>query len=352
MASLTQTAYYTRRTINWMILGLIAYFILRILWSVTVVAFKTFFPAKPPPPNHAFNKLPALVFPQNNPPANIGQLSFRLETIQGVVPEASATAAIYFMPKQPANLLALTKTQDFAKTLQFDPSPQQESKNIYRFTDSTNSLRRLRYDIVTDNFILRYAFEEDLTLFAEKNFATVDALMSQTRNIMQSYGLYKEDLAGGPTRVMYLQLDGKNLIQTSSLSKSDAVRIDFFRRQIGGLPILYPNPDDAPISIIYSGSRDARKRMLQFAYTYWPIDYQTVASYALKTSTQAWQDLQGGAGYIARYPQQGNTAVIRNVYVAYYDSFDPQTYLQPVFVFEGDDGFVAYVPAIASEWTE
>lgn len=352
MSSLTETAYYTRRTINWIILGVIAYFLLRGLWSVTVITFKVLFPAKPVPPNHAFNKLPPLVFPQNNPPGNFGELSYRLETIQGIVPVASQSGAVYFMPKQPANLLALTKTQDFAKALQFDPSPQQESKNIYRFTDPTSPLRRLRYDIVTDNFILRYAFEDDLSLFAEKNFTSIDSLLAQTRNIMQSYGLYKEDLEGGQTRVTYLRLDGKNLVQTTSLSKSDAVRIDFMRRQIGGIQIVYPNPEDTPISVIYSGSRSPRKRMLQFAYTYWPIDYETVATYALKSSTQAWQELQDGAGYIARYPQRGNTAVVRNVYLAHYDSFDPQTYLQPVFVFEGDDGFLGYVPAVSLEWVE
>ena len=48
----------------------------------------------------------------------------------------------------------------------------------------------------------------------------------------------------------------------------------------------------------------------------------------------------------------GGTATVRTVTLAYYDSLDPQNYLQPVFVFEGDDGFLAYVPAVALPWTE
>jgi len=40
------------------------------------------------------------------------------------------------------------------------------------------------------------------------------------------------------------------------------------------------------------------------------------------------------------------------VYLAYYDSLDPQTYLQPVFVFEGDDDFLAYVPAVEAAWVD
>ncbi|MBI5619928.1 hypothetical protein HY950_03130, partial [Candidatus Gottesmanbacteria bacterium] len=67
---------------------------------------------------------------------------------------------------------------------------------------------------------------------------------------------------------------------------------------------------------------------------------------------QAWQELQSGMGFIARYPATGASVTVRNVTIAYYDSFEPQMYLQPVFVFEGDDGFVSYVPAVAPPWTE
>ena len=92
--------------------------------------------------------------------------------------------------------------------------------------------------------------------------------------------------------------------------------------------------------------------MLELAYTYWPIDLSTSATYGLITSDQAWSLLQSGQGYIARYPTSGNTVTVRNIYLGYYDSYDPQTYLQPVFVFEGDNGFLAYVPAVAAPWTQ
>jgi hypothetical protein len=114
-----------------------------------------------------------------------------------------------------------------------------------------------------------------------------------------------------------------------------------------------PYPDEGAISFVFSGSKDIKKRVLQFAYTFWSIDYTTTATYGLKTSATAWEELQNGKGYIARYPTDGSTnVIIRNAYLAYYDSLDPQTYLQPVFVFEGDNDFLAYVPAVASPWIE
>ena len=351
MASLTETAYYTRRAINWGILAIVGYVVLRFMWGIFVILWLTVFPPKAPPPNHAFNVIPKLVFPPQATPS--GQLTFQLETITGRLPGASESAAVYFMPKAAPNLLALTKTQQMASRLGFDPTPIAESKNIYRFNDTDFPLRRLRYDIVSNNFVLRYAFERDPGLFVEKNLPTIESAKMEAMNMLQNYELYNEDLAGGTDAITYLRLVSDQLVPTTSLSQSDAVRIDFFRMPVGTTPVYTPYPDEAPVSIILSGAAtNQKKRVLQFAYTFWPIDYQTTATYELKTPDTAWQELQSGQGYIARYPKSGSTALVRNLTIGYYDSFEPQTYLQPIFVFEGDDGFLGYVPAVSATWTQ
>ncbi|OGG11581.1 hypothetical protein A2Z00_05120 [Candidatus Gottesmanbacteria bacterium RBG_13_45_10] len=350
MSSLTETAYYTRKAINWTILGVISYIILRMFWSLFIILWFTIFPPKPPPPNHAFSRLPAIQFPAQASPS--AGLTFQLQTIQGTVPIASSAATVYFMPKAAPDLLALNKTQDFAQRLLFDPTPIQESKNIYRFNDAELPLRRLRYDIVSGNFIVRYAFERDASIFNEKNLPLENAAKMEAINFLQTYNIYPDDLAEGTTKISFLRLSTDQLTPTTSLSQADAERVDLFRKSINNMPVFTPKPDEAPVSFIFTGSNDTKKRVLQLAYTYWPIDYQTWATYPLKPSTQAWQELQNGQGYIAHYPTTGNTATVRNVYLGYYDSFDPQTYLQPIFVFEGDYGFLAYVPAITVDWMQ
>lgn len=350
MSSLTETAYYTRRAINWTILGVIGYFVLRILWSIIVVVWLAVFPIPPTPPNHAFGKLPALAFPQQATPS--AKLSFELQTIEGSLPTASASATVYFMPKNAPNLLALSNTQQFATQLQFDPTPIQESKNIYRFNDTEFPLRRLRYDIVSSNFIVRYAFEQDLSVFTERNIPNSDAAKTEAQALLQSFNLSPSDFQSGNVTTQYLKLVGNQLTPVDNLSDSDAVRVDFFRNAINSVPIVSPVSGEGPISIILSGSANQKKRVIQFAYTYWPVDYQTTATYELKTTAQAWEELQTGKAYIAQYPTGSTTAVIRDVYLAYYDTFDPQTYLQPVFVFSGDNGFSAYIPAVSADWEE
>lgn len=350
MSSLTETAYYTRRTINWIILGIFGYIILRMFFGILIMLWAVIFPPKAPPPNHAFGKLPALTFPAQASPS--GQLVFQLETIQGAVPKASESATVYLMPKSAPNLLALTKTQDFAKKLLFDPTPIQESKNIYRFNDPEFILRKLRYDIVSNNFIVRYNFEQDLSIFVDKHLPLNDSAKQEVLNMLESYSLQKDDLDEENGTITYLKLNGDRLIPTTSLSQSDAIRIDVFRKPIGEMRVFTPIPDEAPVSVILSGSEMIKRRIIQFAYSYWPVDYETTATYSLKTSTQAWDELQQGLGYIARYPKDTSTALVRSVFLGYYDSFDPQTYLQPIFVFEGDNGFMGYVPAVNPLWIQ
>ncbi len=352
MSSLTETAYYTRRAINWTILGIIGYMLLRIFWSLLVTVYLTVFPPKAPPPNHAFGTLPAVSFsgPAASPSA---QPIFQLQTIEGSVPAASPSANVYFMPKKGSNLLALSTAQGFAKRLGFatTPIPDPASKNVYRFDDATNQLRHLWYDIVTTNFVILYDFQRDTGLFLNSRVPSAQEARAEAKNFLQTYGLYPDDLTKGNIRVTYYRVSENALLPVTSQSQADAVRVDFFRPLIAATPVVSDKPGEGPISIVFSGSGNNKKRILQLRYAYWPIDYQTTATYSLKTSAQAWQELQTGGGYVLKYPKTP-LITVRNIYLAYFDSTAPQTYLQPVFVFEGDDGFLAYVPAVNPEYVE
>ncbi len=351
MASLTETAYYTRRAINWSIIGVIGYVLLRIFWGILVNVYLAAFPPQAAPPNHAFGSLPTLKFPASAASPS-GQIVYQLQIIEGSVPAASASANVYFMPKTGSNLLALSTAQNFAKRLGFATTPINDASNsnVYRFDDPAAPLRHLWYDVVSTNFIIRYDFQQDAGLFLNNVVPSALAAQSEAKNLLQTYGLNPQDFTGGDVTVTFYKVSANSLVPVDSQSQADAVRVDFYRPYIASTPVV-TGASGGPISLIFSGSQDLKKRVLQFSYTYWPIDYQTIATYPLKTSTQAWQELQSGGGYVLHYPK-GLLITVRKVYLAYYDSPDPQTYLQPVFVFEGDDGFMAYVPAISPDYTD
>jgi hypothetical protein len=94
-------------------------------------------------------------------------------------------------------------------------------------------------------------------------------------------------------------------------------------------------------------------KILEMQYVFWPIAFDDFATYPLRSGAIAWQDLQDGyASIILNGNNKDDTIKIRQIYLAYYDSEEPQNYLQPIFVFEGDNNFVAYLPAITEDWLE
>jgi len=322
------------------------------MWGFFVALWIYMFPPKPIPPNHAFGKLPRVVFPvpESSPAA---QLAFTLQTISGALPAASSSARVYFMPKSGANLLAINNTQNFVKEIGFNITPIQETRTVYRFNDDALPLRKIRYDIVSNNFILRYGYEQDTSLFSEGTLRDPEAIRGEALDYLNDNAIFPSDFVNGTQKILFLKLVGNNLVPVANISQADAMRVDFFRGSVNKFSLLTQHPDEGQIQLLYSGSKTPNKHLLQVTYTYWPIDESTYATYTLKPMADAWQELQNHGGFIARYPTNGSTtAIIRNVYLGYFDSFEPQIFLQPIYVFAGDYGFVAYVHAISPEWVE
>jgi hypothetical protein len=72
--------------------------------------------------------------------------------------------------------------------------------------------------------------------------------------------------------------------------------------------------------------------------------------YPLRTGDEAYVDLQQGEGIVISNPQKRKDVIIRTMFLAYFDPDEYQDYLQPVYVFVGDDNFVAYVPAVTKQY--
>ena len=112
MATLTDTAFYTRKAVKWGIVFLIGYTILRFLIGVGAGIWRQHRPEEAPEPTLTFGKLPPLKFPQNQ---DLPDLTFKLETIEGKLPTFTKVEKVYFIPKEIysyLNRMFLTKTRD------------------------------------------------------------------------------------------------------------------------------------------------------------------------------------------------------------------------------------------------
>lgn len=350
MATLTETAYYARRIINWSVVGLIGLILFRILFYVAVDAIRKAFPAPPLVPNFALGKLPKINFPQTASPS--AQIQFTLQTISGTVPEASEAARVYFMPKNRSSFSSVTNAQTFVGRIGFTDVPRQINTTGYRWIDTKNPLRSIEVDTVSNHFTLKYAYIHDLSLFAEKQIPLPENAKREAENFLQNLGLAIPDMNFPNPKIVYLKLVGDQLEPTTSQSQADAVRLDYFRKSYDGMPVVTNKRNEGIITFIISGSRRSDRRLLLVNFSYWPLDVRTNGIYKLKKSSDAYTELQSGNAFFVSQPQNQTQFTITNIYLAYFDSPEAQLFLQPVFVFEGDPNFVAYISAVAPPWIE
>ena len=279
-------------------------------------------------------------------------MSYKLETVSGGTPNLGDRAKIYLMPLNQPNLLSLNRANLQARKMGFSGSAQKITDTLYQWQKNKPLPTFLKMDIINYNFTIRKNWQEDQSLLEEKALPIREQAIMEAKNFLQASGLLTDDLENGKAKVSYLRFTPPKLTPVLSPSEADFVRVYLFRDNLDNLPLLPPNPDKALVSVLISGSRNKEKRILEVEYTHFPIAKEIFATYPLKTSAQAWEELKSGKGFIANFKEGKTQITIRKIYLAYFENTIPQNYLQPIYVFEGNDDFVAYVPAIKSEWTK
>ena len=349
MTPLAETAYYTRQTIKYGSIGLVVLIVGRFLVNAGITLYTRLNPPPPPPPTVGFGQLPRLSFPSNNPP----KYNYILETVSGVANTPSDRAPVYFMPIIRPNLLALERATETAANMGFVFAPQAITERLYRFSRTSPLPARLDFDIITGNFGMSVDWWTNDLFLQEKLLPNDNQAISEAKSFLNRADLLPSDLDDGLTKVSYLKASGRGYIGALSLSEADFIQVDFFREPIAdSFEVLTPSPQEGIVRVIISGSRTQGQRLVWVKYDYFPVDLNNFETYPIKSGPQAWEELLAGQGYIISLAGQQPSATVRNVNLGYYDDFDPQNYLQPVYIFTGDNGFKAIVPAIEATWVQ
>ncbi len=344
MASLTQVAITTRKAVRYGIYLIIFLIIGRIVWGILVTVIQKVFPTPPPPPTVQFGKLPVLPFPAKN---DVPNLTYTVQTPEGGLPVLPTQTKVYYMPPPKPDLLALDNAKQKASTLGFG-NGSQLTQTIYKFSNQQNS-STLEMNIVNNTFSVGFNLNSD-----PSPLNSVPPAANIAANIAKGYlsqaSLLPDDLTG-PVTQEYLKVQNKQLVSAISQSEANLIRINMFRKDFETFPSVTANPNQANVWFIISGSQDQGKQIVGVQYYYYPIDETQFATYGLKTSDQAFKDLQASKGYVANLGNNPNGKItIRRVYLAYFDAGLVTSFYQPIIVFEGDNGFVAYIPAVASPY--
>lgn len=330
------------------IYGIIALILLTFGRFALQFATTTYTRLNPPPtpaPTVGFGLLPAPSFPsqlQEDRPE-----TYELGTIGGRVPSYGTQIAVYFIPSATPNLVALDRAREKANNLGFVFPPEKVTNEVYRWRRSQPLPASLEMNIITGTLEMDVDWASSVTLLDKRDLPNPGTVRSRTLELMRQAGITQSDVATAEPEITYVRALAGEIRPVASLSEADFVRINVSRVGPQGLPAVTAYPNRGVISALYSGSALAGESVLEFRSEYYPVDWTTFHTYPMIFANTALDLLKAGQGYIVSPLPEGKTnAIIRNIYLAYYEPSTPQNYYQPVYVFEGDDNFRALVPAL------
>lgn len=346
MATLTEVSYYTRKGIKYSAIG----FVVIILAPVILGGIKKLYlilrPPPPPPPTVRYGKLSALKFPGGN---SDYKPEYRLETKERGLPKLPVVAKAYLVDVNKSRLLELDRIKNKAKILGFVNDPIKIDDSTYKFVHPSLAAT-LTANVIYNSYVYKYDWTTDQSLYSGQNPPNPDQAFLEAKGFFQGLGILSTDLSEGTPKTTFYSAQPPEMVPSRSLSEANFVRMDLFRSELDKMPFVTPKAQVSPVYIIFSGINDRSKRVIEAGYSYSKTIEGEFSTYPLRGVDEAWQELQKGNGYVAAASSQ--IVTVRNVYLAYFESELPQEFIQPVYVFEGDGGYVGYVPAISSAYLQ
>ncbi|MBU1085253.1 MAG: hypothetical protein ABIJ43_04675 [Candidatus Beckwithbacteria bacterium] len=349
MATLTETATSTRKAIKIGGLLIIVFLFFKFSLFVYTNFIKVIKPPPAQPPTVSFGKLPTIEFPEKLHP----ELTLRLETPSGGTPDLGDRASVYLMPTFRSSFMALGQAKELAAKINFTKDPKEITERRYRWETDEFLPSTLEMDIIDGSFILKRNWQSDPTILSEKQLPGKEQVEIETKNFLRQIELLSDGIRKARVEVTYLTFSAGQYTKAISLSEADFVQADLYRPDINDQLVMPQDPNKGVVRIIFSGSREAEKRIVQAEYNYFPVNLNQLATYPIKTASQAWRELQTRQGYIASIGENISEVIaIRKIYLGYFDGESSSGFLQPIIVFEGDNDFFGYVQAITNEWLE
>lgn len=342
-----------RTVLKWVggIFGVI--FLIFLIFKGGAFIKNTFFPTPPPPPTVSFGKLPKIIFPQSVTDIQFG---YTVDTLSGSLPGFPDRATVVKTVTKESSLFDLNRARDKVRVMDFSlegynvASEAALSPTLYEWENHDDLGKKLTMNIVTNNFRLTSSYLTNYSVLNPAAFPSESDAANRVTQTLGEMGLIPSDFDATKTRTELLQISNSTLIPATSIATANIIRVDLFQKDIDNAPVMYAHPPYSAINFLVGGN-DYLGDILQGNYIHQDLSTDT-ATYPIKTATQAFDELQQGKAYIARYYGTDKSMPIQKMYVAYFVSEEEQAYVQPIFVFEGKDGFIAFLPAIDASWYE
>ncbi|PIR78817.1 MAG: hypothetical protein COU26_04510 [Candidatus Levybacteria bacterium CG10_big_fil_rev_8_21_14_0_10_36_30] len=318
-------------------------FILYLTVNGATLFKKIFFPTPLPPPEEKFGKLPIVSFPSQN----ITRIEYRINTVNKTLPASPDRMKVYKTREFPPILGALQDVRDKLKKLDYKLFEKRISDTKSSWTNSNGET--ITYDIYRNNFQIKSNFIANPPLKVYEQTAKKDEISRFIFSFLANVGIDTSDIDTNLTTVKYFKLSSGTLIPVDNQFEAQVARVDLFQNDLSEnglqLKMYYPNNNQS-IMYFYLANVDGIQRIIEAGFTHNVVDKNMVTTYPIKTTQQAFDDLQAGKAFVFLDNPGSKSLDLIEVFLGYYFSDDEtQSYTVPIYVFKGN-GFTAYVNAV------
>lgn len=346
--TLTEISYYSRKYLPFFIIFclfiVVFFYIIKLLFIYVQSQ-----PQQKTMINPIFGSIKRPLLKEGSTSANF---KYILDTIEGQPVTASETAKIFPLPPSYSKIKFLQQIYLMAKAVGFDT---ETVKHSLVGTDAIfdDGSQKMTIDVSNFNFVYEY----NIKGLDENEFSTPDSFPTQREiedkaiNFLNAVGRYPEELAVGKRNLIYVTyVPGSNELRPAPQNKTtNFVEVDLYRSDIDEIPIVSPKYFNSQNYVMIAFGKDSF-RVIKAQVQFFEKSPDQYGVYPLKSGDTAWEELKAGKALVVSATQGIGTINIKKMFLGYFDPDIYQEYLQPVYVFLGDNNFVGYVPAIDNKY--
>lgn len=344
--SLTELSYYLRKFLPLLIIFVLFFLIIYYSAKLYFIYLEANRPKKIITPT-VFGRIEAPIIKNSTSSANF---SFVLDNIEGRPVTTTDSAKVYFIPKPATRFGYREKVYLMAKTLGFDVNSVNYNlqDNFVYFQEEG---KNLKIDITNYNFTFDSLPNPENLANSQANIPDEKNIIEKATDFLRKINRYPDELIKGTTNIIYVKYNSvfETYTNVNSPKEANLVEVDFFRQYPDEVPVVSPKFFNSQNYVVLMFDQNDYK-VVKAQIAHFEKSDSQYDIYPVKSADLAWEEFLQGKGKVVAATIGKKNITIKDMYIAYYDSDEYQSFLQPVYVFLGEDNFVAYLPAITSSW--
>ncbi len=345
--TLTEISYYSRKLTPILILFFLFFLIAFYSFKLVFLYIETTKPKSPIVPS-LFGKIEA---PQIKDATSSAFFSYILDTVEGKPVTTTDSAKVFFLEKPITKFGYREKIYLMAKTFGFDTELVKYKlvDNLAIFDDGN---QKLEVNIANFNFKYETKISNESLVSNDLYIPSEKIIENKAIDFLKKIGRYPDELATGLAKIIYIKYDPTLNVYNNVKSQKEAnlVEVDFYRTNIDTYSVVSPRFFNSQNYVIMEFDKDGNHRVIKAQIAFFEKSNSQFDVYPIKTAETAWEEFQQGKGKVVAATYGQKQVVIKQIFLAYYDPDFYQSFLEPVYVFIGDNNFAGYLPAITSEY--